>query len=425
MDNGVGPDSTALKFLAVGVLGTTTVVLATPLTAGPSLMLSLIATITMLIIGRDTIQQSGQQTVRAWKVLLIVFGVWFCAELISTAMNGRHWGNLDYPSRFMIALGAFWIIRYARLRNADVFLYGLVASAIVASVFSVLQHYLLDMGRSQGWMNHPIYFGNISVLLAMYAAILLATMRSGLTARLRLALMIAIPLLVLAAIMSGSRSSWLGLAGLLVIIDWREVRYTRMILGLLVVAAGLLVTMTLFPELASSLRLTDATQDFRKILEGDYRSSIGDRLQMWTAALLMFLNSPVVGIGSGHYQAEAARLAVVGVVDLELINGSTVFNQAHSEIMDVLATKGLIGLAAYLVLLILPYRFFKEISETTVAEARTFALMGQATIVAFLMFGLTLATFKVQIYCAVFPVMIAVFAAMALNFAETIKHRGR
>jgi O-antigen ligase len=106
-------------------------------------------------------------------------------------------------------------------------------------------------------------------------------------------------------------------------------------------------------------------------------------------------------------------------MDAVLVEGpDSIFNQAHSEVMDILATKGLIGLLAYLSLMFLPFRLFRKLALTKNAEARAFALMGQATIIAFLMFGLTLATFKVQIYCAILPALIAMFAAMALNFSD-------
>ncbi len=405
-------------YIAMGLLAAAGGVLATPLTAGPAVLLALIATFMLPIKGRRTLHQFGQSTLQARNVLLIAFGGWFFAELLSTAINNRLWTNLDYPFRFLLGIGVFWIIRYAAVRRTEFFFYGIAASALAAAVAGFYQYFMQDMGRALGWMNHPIYFGNLSVLLCVYAVTTLSTLRAELTARMRWLLAISIPLLMFAAFLSVSRSSWLGLTGLLVLIDWHRVNRTRLIGIGLAIATALILILVFVPELSSSLRITEAIQDARKLLDGDYRSSIGDRLQMWKAALLMFLSSPLVGVGSGIFQVEAAKLAASGAVDIVLVDGTTIFNQAHSEIMDILATKGLVGLLAYVILLALPFRILHPLAATENARSRAFALMGQATCIAFLMFGLTLATFKVQIYCAVFPVMIAMFTAMALNLAD-------
>jgi O-antigen ligase len=250
------------------------------------------------------------------------------------------------------------------------------------------------------------------------------TLQDSLSQKVRQLLILAIPMLMFAAFLSGSRSSWLGLAGMLVLINWQHVNRIRLIGGGLVLVAILAVMFVLVPELSTSLRMTEAIHDVQKILGGDYSSSIGYRVQMWKAAWLMFIDSPLIGIGSGFYPAEVASLVASGTVDAALEEGpSTGFNQAHSEVMEILATKGLIGLLAYLSLMFLPFRLFRKLALTKNVAARAFALMGQATIIAFLMFGLTLATFKVQIYCAIFPALIAMFAAMALNLADTSRIR--
>jgi len=416
-----GSESPTFAYIAFGLLAAVGGVLATPLAAGPSVLLALVATILMLVKGRRTLQKYGEQTLYARNILLMAFGAWFFAEMLSTAINNQYWKNLDYPLRFMLGIGVYWIIRFATVRTTWIFYYSIAASALAAVVISSYQHFALEFVRALGWTNFPIYFGNLCVLLCLYAAIVLLSTREKLTLHLRYSLAIAIPLLVCAAYLSMSRSSWLGLAGLLVLVDWQRVNSIRMIGVGLAIAVSLAIIFTLVPELAISLRLTEGLQDIQKITGGDYRSSIGDRLQMWKAALLMFSSSPLIGIGSGYFQSEVVNLVTSGAVDLELDQGMTVFNQAHSEVMDVLATKGLVGLAAYTALLIMPFRLFSKLSETLVAEAKVFAKLGQATVISFFMFGLTLATFKVQIYCAVYPLAIALFAALALNLNENKK----
>lgn len=419
----MGPDSRSLKYISMVMLAAVGGILATPLAAGPGVLLALIATVTMLAMGRGTLNNLGNLTIEGRNVLLIAFGFWFLAELISTSINNRHWQNLDYPLRFMLGIGAFWIVRYTAIRHKDVFIYSIVASSVAAAALGIYQHFEMGIPRIQGWTNNPIYFGNLSLLLCVYAgSVMVATFKS-MTVRNRAMLGLACVLLVVAAFLSGARSSWLGMLALLVLIDWRRVSYVRLLAGALLVSAAVGALLALLPELLLNLRITEAATDLQRIWNGDYTGSIGLRLQLWKAALLMFWSSPLIGIGSNEFQAAMANLVASGAIESGLFQGETSFNQAHSEMMDILASKGLVGLAAYAVMLVLPFRFFSKILKSSVPEARAFALMGQATIVAFLMFGLTLATFKVQIYCAVFPVTIAVFAAMALNFAESGKQQ--
>ena len=418
MANRFGATSVA-TYIAMGLLVFTGGVLATPLAAGPAVLLGLIATIMLMAKGRGTLKQFGPTTSQSANILMIAFGGWFLAELISTAINNQHWANLDLPLRFLIGIGVFWVIRNAVKLRTELFYFGILASAIAATSYGAYQHFVLEIGRVIGWTNFPIYFGNLSVLLCIYAAIVVVTLQDAASPKVRQLLILAIPMLMFAAFLSGSRSSWLGIAGMLVIINWQQVNRIRLIGGAFALATILAVMFALVPELSASLRMTEAIHDVQKILGGDYSSSIGYRVQMWKAAWLMFLDSPLIGVGSGFYPAEVARLVASGAVGSALVEDpNTIFNQAHSEVMDTLATKGLIGLLAYLSLMFLPFRLFRKLAATKNAEARTFALMGQATIIASLMFGLTLATFKVQIYCAIFPALIAMFAAMALNLSD-------
>lgn len=407
-----------LAYIAMGLLTAAGGILATPLATGPYVLFALIATMMMLIKGWGTLQKFGQQTLYARNMLLIAFGGWFFAELISTGINSQHWANLDYPLRFLFGIGVFWIMRSAVIQRIDLFFYSIAASALAAVVISSYQHFVLNIDRVSGWTNNPIYFGNLSILLCIYATIVLVTMRDKLSAQLHFLLTISIPLLVIASFLTASRSSWFGLLGLLVLIDWRRINRPRLVGSILIVASTLALALMLVPKLSSSLRVTEFTQDIQKAMNGDYRSSIGARLQMWKASSLMFSNSPMIGIGSDQFQAEAANLVASGVVDIEMFQGNTIYNQPHSDIMDALVSKGLVGLAAYFLLLILPYRLFRILANTTIVEVKTFAWMGQATIIAFLMFGLTNTTFKIQVYCAVYPLTIAMLAAIALNLSD-------
>jgi O-antigen ligase len=67
------------------------------------------------------------------------------------------------------------------------------------------------------------------------------------------------------------------------------------------------------------------------------------RLAFWQAGLNMFDNNPILGVGIGNYIEAYPRYAAQG--------WETVLGHAHDYYLNAAAETGLIGLAAYLVLL--------------------------------------------------------------------------
>ena len=266
MENIKGSNSTLFEYVAFGLLLVTGGILATPLVAGPVVLLGLISTVIMLFRGQKLLHRYDQLTISARNVLFLSFGGWFLAELISTAASNQNWSNLDYPLRFLLGVGIFWIVRCALENRFRIFYYGLAASAVAAVILGSYQYFIQDTGRAQGWTNYPIYFGNLSVLLSVYLLIALAKVRSNLTSPWRFVLVMAVFLLMSAAFFSGSRSSWLGLAGLLTLVNWRHANFIKVI-GISVAGMTILVLGLIYiPGLASTLRINEALQDFQGIL---------------------------------------------------------------------------------------------------------------------------------------------------------------
>lgn len=224
---------------------------------------------------------------------------------------------------------------------------GLLAGLLVAGTHGIAQA-LLDVGRpygfeveggdvlarAQGAFFHPNTFG-LYLALLIPLAFGMALSRE-LDARWRVvaagATAIAIPALVL----SYGRGVMIGLcvAGLLwlALVAWRRALAVALVLA--VAAAAVAPT-----SLAS--RFNGDTAD----------ADITDRRALWTAAVDIAQERPLLGAGIGNYpRAYAQRPPGVTAGDRPLLNqgdGETLPFHAHNVVLNVLAEQGYLGVAAF------------------------------------------------------------------------------
>ena len=139
------------------------------------------------------------------------------------------------------------------------------------------------------------------------------------------------------AVISGSRSGWLALAGALVLVAglWllssssrasltRALRRGRVRVALVVVGAVVLVAIVLVGPAALD----------RFVEGGD-----GGRPVYWATALRMFAEAPVLGLGPGNWAARRIAYTEAGELDFYIPH-------AHNQLLETGAEFGLLGLAA-------------------------------------------------------------------------------
>lgn len=394
-------------------------VLATPLLSGPAVLLAVIASGLMVRHGLGQLFEGGVSDKLTVPPLFIGFGFWFVSCLILTLFHGDRLSDIENPLRFVVALGVFWILRRTGEKNLKVVLYSIITGAFIASATALYQRTYLGIDdRLSGWTNNPIYFGNLSALLCIDALIALLILRQGLSFQLRNLLTAALLLGIYANYSTQSRSSFIALISLLVLIGHIKFERKNFISSLLIGFIGLGIALAIQPKLLERTRIIETMNELQNIQQGDFNSSIGTRLQMWKGATLIFMQNPLVGVGSEQYKSEMKKLVEQGKISvvavLENGNGG-VFNQPHSAIMEAIACRGLVGLAALILIFLLPFRILHNLSKSSSQEVEAISLMGMATVIAFFMFGLTNSIFRIQIYSAVYPISIAMFSALALN----------
>ncbi|HEV2109783.1 MAG TPA: O-antigen ligase family protein [Gammaproteobacteria bacterium] len=143
---------------------------------------------------------------------------------------------------------------------------------------------------------------------------------------------------------------------------------------------------------------------------GEYRyaiqaNPIGERLEMWRAALRLFSDTPLFGVGTGAYQTETQELVAAGRASPDIAE----FDHPHSEYFDALANRGVLGLLALFSLLGVPAWLYARRLESRDPHQMGAALGGLLVTVGFAIFGLTETMFIHSVTIGWYVIMTAIF----------------
>ena len=301
------------------------------------------------------------------------------------------WGSMDRPAKYVLALPCIFYLVAFPPRTAWLWA-GIAAGAIGGGLVGLYQTYGLGMARATGFTN-AIQYGNLSLLLALMAGLVLMTLWARWMLWQRWVLVSAVLLGLVGSVLSQSRGGWLALALLLPVCAWLIVRSTgqrRVYWGLcaLVVVAGALSQLP-----AVEQRVDEARHEVEIHTErGDSRSSVGQRLAHWSLAWQMGLARPWTGWGRAGYAEEKARRVANGSAHPFVLQ----FGHAHNEVLDLFAKRGLPGVLLLLVFYGVPLALFWPTSErirdpSGQVDTESFALclVGVLLPLSYIGFGLT------------------------------------
>jgi O-antigen ligase len=345
------------------------------------------------------------------------FLVWFFAAILTAWCSSQLYDDFFPPSHFyplrfpvslcLLALAVVWRPQALWL------LIGLIAAAVTAAVYCVYGLYITQGHGIRNWIELPVRFGNWS-MLAAGLLVIFGALSTHARILFRIALLVTACLAIFASIIAGTRSSMIVLLVLTVILlAVRKDHLHRWLVGLGV--AGIILSSTLIlsvPSLQKSLRLTELKQDFVQTQEGDYATSFGARIIMWRAAWEIFKRHPYTGAGPKSFKQELASMVERGEVPR-----IPIYAQAHSDVLHILATAGLIGLIAYMGIIVGPIFFFGRFlyHAKDNPHLRLYAAAGLLVTISFFCFGLTNATLFRAFDSTTYSLLICALAAQLLR----------
>ncbi len=275
---------------------------------------------------------------------------------VNTAIFGTY-SRYDGLLTTMTYVALFWLAVQALdgAGDARAMLRVLLASGYVFALVAIIQA-IGDAASLRA--GHPAWatIGNSNVagaFLAMTAPLAVfelagATTWSGRLLALNLLLAIGVALAL-----TLSRSAWLGVAaaGIVLVAGWRR-RVPRVaVAAAMVVTAAALLLAGLQPGLSGQEHVVG--QRFASILNP---ADLGSRPHIWRDSVPMIASRPLFGYGPDNF---GLVYPFFQTGKWETSNGVEVqIDKAHAETLQVAATQGLLGLLAYLAILVALVRSF-------------------------------------------------------------------
>lgn len=294
------------------------------------------------------------------------------------------WRELNDYLSFMLLPFGVWGLRAYKPR-AEWFWFGLAAGAVGAAALSGYQAYALGL-RANGHIN-AIQFGNIALLFGVLCTVrALADWRWTLLSGCMVFGAIAG---VAASVFSRTRGGWLAV---LLILSWMLAQSARgwtraKRMGLTALFVLVLSVPALQPNGIVQQRVAEAVAEVNAFFEtGKQDTSVGARLAMWRVAVQNIGDAPWIGHGNqGWTEVRDAAIA-----NGTLSSFSAGFSHLHNEYLNVAFKRGLIGLAFYLGMLVLPMLyFFKPYLQHANSEVRALAMAGMVVPMMFMDFAVT------------------------------------
>jgi len=150
-------------------------------------------------------------------------------------------------------------------------------------------------------------------------------------------------------------------------------------------------------------------------------TSVCIRLQLWKAAWEMFKSEPVVGVGGKDGFREALRtLHEQGKVSAFVAEN---FGETHNDLLDFLASYGLLGALGMLAIYVGPACYFVRRLRHAPASQRAAAAAGLAICVGFAVFGLTEMMFRGMRTASLYGTWIAIFLALSHPLPDSTDQR--
>jgi hypothetical protein len=187
-----------------------------------------------------------------------------------------------------------------------------------------------DLGRATGTFSNPNYLGTFSAIMGVAALSLLTILSSR---RVRAALIGVGLVLAAAVLLSLSRGAIIAALGGIAVL----VLYRSRVLAVALLGLGLLGVTVIYPAFVQ-WRLESLTGSASAAAYVIMTESDDSRLAGVLAAPQLFLTSPVIGIGFGHFVPMSAQ-----------VSGGLQIN-AHNWYLTVLAEQGVVGVVMWVLL---------------------------------------------------------------------------
>jgi O-antigen ligase len=284
---------------------------------------------------------------------VFIMSLLFIASMSASALmsEDRHVAFVLLKQCKVILLGGLLFTAPIRDQYRKYIIVIFFLAAAMAGLTGILQYFgLIQMvyGRPDGFSENPNFYAGIMAIVCSSALMMLFWPKTcPFSSKKGFYLIMFVSCSTLAGIiLSQSRSMWVAILASCIITLFLHDRRKALIFtcsALVIFAAFILSSSTLRQRTVSIIT---------SVYTEEASGSTGTRIELWKGALLMFKEHPLLGVGLGDFTSAVNKLISENKLKQ---TGDT--HHAHNIYLQVLATRGIIGLAILLLLLILLLRW--------------------------------------------------------------------
>jgi O-antigen ligase len=329
----------------------------------------------LLLLRRDRVWMKGART---YYHIVLIYAVIISAAVVYSPdrTNGIHeaWRQV---TRLLTSIMLISMVSSERL--AKQYLGIFACGGTVLAVIGIYEAIVLNAFRPPS-MWHPVHGANI-LLMTTIAALMLAAMNRPF----RWASIMATLLMLYALYLTGTRGVWV--AAILVILLFPFLLPGGTLWKKFSLAAAVLLSIAAFTQTpAFRQRSQEAIKDmqiYRQDGMSNPKTSVAERLDMWKASSYMFLDRPLLGVGTGGWRSGLEKVVRTGRVPETLL----IYGNPHNMFIDALTTRGIIGLTALCVLI--GYPVIHALRTRQMIARQFWFVLVVSTTVGFAVAGLT------------------------------------
>ncbi|MEH6347729.1 MAG: O-antigen ligase family protein [Bermanella sp.] len=387
-----------LKFVfAVYLLTMLTIPIAGKAAAGVLLLLGL--------GGLYRLKKQHYVLIKSEKWLLFSFALFSVVSIVSffywpQTRDARM--HLEDYVTFMMLLPLYLLLRQFRFD----FMFLIVLFSAAAFELGALS-LLSNNARPSGDVN-PMRYGNISLVLAVIPLAAMLLVRNKVLS-FKLLLIVASVLGLTACFLTQSRGALLSIPVLAFLYSVYLYRTGHPKFLIFFVAGAVLIV----AAASQQDRVQRSFSSVDRYAQGDSRSALGARFDMFKAAGVLIKQNPVFGHGLNSYSplATEIRRSTPGM-SYEV----GLWANPHNEVLQVMVEKGVIGLITLLLLFAAPgYLFLQALGKADDSGAgqqiKFYALSGLSLLVVYAVAGQSVALFEHDVFNHFFALMVLLFAS--------------
>lgn len=320
-----------------------------------------------------------------WLIWTLLF--YFSIFVLSWLIHDGKIRELDNPSRAILLIPVFLLLLKTPPKLST-FLWSVPLGSVLAGFMAIYDKFILQSEAAFSSRIMYIQGGDIAMSLGLFSmAIALYFWQK--TQRKQSALCILAALFgILGSVLSTARGGWPALPIILIALLWmyrRNLSKTFFItlIGLFAIA---IIGIAQMPNNRMSERFAAAQYDIQQYLErGNGSTSVGARFDMWKSVFIMVKEKPILGWGTQGAGQKRHQLADQGVIS----QYAGQFTHAHNQYLDDLSKRGIVGLAAFLAIFIIPLRRFMQGLKSDSAETKLIAALGTIHVLAVMIYSLS------------------------------------